>query len=156
KSWNNPWNIHALSPDAQGNNSNRIEFMPARYRLFRRKSGIFYLFDSFLEKQSSLKTKDEFLASRILTAKTEAQRQPHLNLEIARAYLAATDEELVTRTWEDAMAEIVESKHGATRERWERAVKDRAFDLIRRLPIVETKPEQFMTVLQHGSVSTNV
>jgi integrase len=130
--------------------------MRDRFRMFRRKSGIFYLFDSALDKQSSLKTAHEPEARRILTAKNEAEKQPHLNLEIARAYLAATEQSLITRTWADAMEAIIDSKDGPTRERWERAVKDPAFDIIRQTPIVETKPEHFEAVLKRGTVSTNV
>ena len=47
-------------------------------------------------------------------------------------------------------------KHGANQERWRRAITDKAFDLIRHLPIIKTKAETLLKVLQQGTVSTNV
>lgn len=48
------------------------------------------------------------------------------------------------------------TKTGSTRIRHERAMQDRAFDLIRTLPILETQPMHLLKVLEAGTVATNV
>lgn len=58
-----------------------------RYRLFRRKKGVYYLHDSQTGKQFSLKTRTESEAEELLHARNSAARQPILNMEIAKAYL---------------------------------------------------------------------
>lgn len=130
--------------------------MRPRYRLFRRKSGYFFIFDTQLNKQASLKTSDKATANRILHAKNEAAYQPHLNLKIAEAYLDGTDELATTRTWAQALKDLIQSKSGPTRERWDRAAKDKAFALILNRPIRLTAPEHLLQVLKRGTVSTNV
>jgi len=55
-----------------------------------------------------------------------------------------------------AMEAVVKLKQGSTRERWQAAVHDKAFEVIRRLPILETRPEHFLRVLELGTVATNV
>ena len=47
-------------------------------------------------------------------------------------------------------------KKGDTGRRWQTAIKDKAFDGICRLPVLETRPEQFLHVLENGTVSTSV
>jgi hypothetical protein len=64
--------------------------MKTRFNLFRR-AGVYYCEDTTTGKQSSLRTKDEAEALAILNARNESFRQPVLNLQIARAYLAASD-----------------------------------------------------------------
>ena len=59
--------------------------MKTKYTLFRRGE-VFYIQDSATGKQTSLKTKDETEAKSLLNARNEAQRQPVLNLHLARAY----------------------------------------------------------------------
>ena len=85
---------------------------------------------------------------QILFAKNQAIQQPTLNRQIAKAYLAGTDAGMSTRTWQTALDAMVERKHGSTRDRWERAIKNRALDLIRHLVIVETQPEQLWQTLK--------
>jgi hypothetical protein len=51
-------------------------------------------------------------------------------VQIAKAYLAGTDSGITTRKWSHAMAVLIESREGANAARWQRAVKDSAFDLI--------------------------
>ena len=48
------------------------------------------------------------------------------------------------------------TKTADTRDRWETAVKDKAFDWIRNRVILETHAEIFLRVLEQGTVSTNV
>lgn len=127
-----------------------------RYRLYRRARGVFYCLDAETGKRESLKTKDSVEAQRLVDARNEAGRNPYLNLQLARVYLSAADPVIGARTWADVMKEIVETKHGENQRRWSVAVKDKAFDSIRTLPIVETRAEQLLQVLKVGTVSTNV
>jgi integrase len=130
--------------------------MKQRFRLYRRSNGgRFYAHDRLTGKQESLGTTDRTEAERLLHAKNEATQQPLLNVQIARAYLAASDSLIGTRTWDNVMEQIVKTKQGSTRERWERAVNDKAFESLRTLPVLQTRPEHFMQVLEAGTVSTN-
>lgn len=112
--------------------------MKQRYKLFRRGNGVFYSLDTERNKQTSLATKDFQDAQRLVHAKNEACRQPAINLQIARAYLTASDPQIATRKWQFVIDETAKLKQGPTRERWERAKKDRSFDTIRELPVLET------------------
>jgi hypothetical protein len=67
------WNIETDNP-----------VMKTKYTLFRRGE-MFYMQDSATGKQTSLRTKDETEAKSLLNARNEAQRQPVLNLHLARA-----------------------------------------------------------------------
>jgi integrase len=120
-----------------------------------RRGKVYWCQNNLTRKQESLETKDRSIALRLLHAKNEAALQPYLNLRIAQTYLAATDEMLTKRTWQDVMRECLITKTGKTRARYERAVKETAFDLIRSLPLIETQAEHLLNVLQRGSVSTN-
>ncbi len=130
--------------------------MKQRYRLYRRScSGRFYLHDNVTGKQESLGTTDRIEALRLLHSKNEADRQPAINLQIARAYLAAGDPDIMTRTWQIVMDEMVKTKQGSTRERYVRSFKERALDSLRSLPILQTRPEHYFHALEVGTVSTN-
>jgi integrase len=129
--------------------------MKLRYRLFRKKTGIFFLEDRFNKKQESLKTRDKTEAIRILHARNEAQQNPAINLQIARAYLMASDPMVVKRTWQHVLDEIIKLKSGPTQYRWQTAARDKAFDLIRSRLLIETQAEHFLEVLKKGTVSTN-
>jgi len=72
------------------------------------------------------------------------------------AYLSTVDPKLVTRTWQEVMADVILDKTGPTRHRWNSAIKDPAFDRIRKSVVVTTLPEDFLAVLRAGTVSTNV
>jgi len=90
--------------------------MKQRFRLYRRSNGgRFYAHDSLTGKQESLGTTNRTEAVRLLHAKNEAAQQPLLNVQIARAYLAASDALIGTRTWSNVMEEIVKTKHPARR-----------------------------------------
>lgn len=132
------------------------EIMNQRFRIYRRRGGVFYLFDRLTGKRESLETNDQIVAKRLLHAKNEAQQQPLINRQIARAYLAVGDPEITRRTWRSVIEEIVKTKRGETQVRWQRAAKDHAFDLIQGLPVFETRSEHFLRVLEHGTVATNV
>jgi integrase len=95
-------------------------------------------------------------AQRIFNAKNESHQQPAINLQIARAYLMAVDPLVVKRSWRQVMEEIVKFKQGSTLQRWQTAIKDKAFDSIRDLALLETQGEHLLWVLEKGTVSTNV
>jgi integrase len=127
--------------------------MKQRYRLYHRANGgRYYLQDNLTGKQESLHTDDRKEANRLLHARNEAAHQPLVNLQIARAYLAANDPEATTRTWGTAITEIPKSKQGRTKEFYELCYNQKAFDLIRELP---TRPEHFLRVMEAGTVATN-
>lgn len=131
--------------------------MKQRFRLFRRGTGgRYYIHDGVTGRQESLHTANTAEARRVLHSRNEAERQPHINLQIARAYLAATDPAVGKRTWQNVMDEIVRSKTGHTRERWTTAIRDRALDALRSVVVLATQAEQFLRVLEAGTISTNV
>ena len=118
--------------------------------------GVFYVHDSETGKQESLGTRDRAEAKTLLNARNESVRQPQLNLQIAKAYLAGTDSGVSTRTWQNALDAVVATKSGSTQDRWRRAAKEKALDLIRDRVIIETQAEQLLACLKAGTVSTNV
>ncbi|HKS36766.1 MAG TPA: tyrosine-type recombinase/integrase [Verrucomicrobiae bacterium] len=131
--------------------------MKQRFRLYRRScTGRFYIHDGVTGKQESLGTSDRTEAVRLLHSKNEADRQPAINLQIARAYLAAGDPSIATRTWQVVIDELVKTKQqSSTRQRYERGYQDQAFDSLRALPILQTRPEHYLHALEVGTVSTN-
>ncbi len=130
--------------------------MKNRYRLVHRGERGFYFIDNETGKRSSLHTKDRDAAEQIILAKNQALRQPSLNLQIAKAYLAGTDNGVNTRTWQHAIEALTNTKYGANKERWLRVVKDAALAPLLPQIIVETKGEALLRAIQTGSVSTNV
>lgn len=88
--------------------------MKLKFRIFRRASGIFFIEDREAGKQESLRTRDEAVAKKILHARNESHQQPILNLQIARAYLLASDPTAASRTWTFVMAELAKTKRGST------------------------------------------
>lgn len=131
--------------------------MKARYRLTRRGSrgDTFYCKDTHTGKRTSLDTNDEDAAEQIVLARNQAERQPMLNLQIARAYLMGADKHIASRTWKDAVAALTEMKFGTNKHRWLTAQKDKAFAPIWNRPLIETQGEELLNVLRAGSVSTN-
>jgi len=129
--------------------------MKQRFILFKR-AGVFYSEDTTTRKQHSLRTKDEAEALTLLHSKNEAHRQPMLNMQIAKAYIAGTDSGINSRTWQQAIDAVINTKQGKNKERWQRVVKDKA--LVPLLPrvVIETQGEFLLHVLQSGTVSTNV
>ena len=67
-----------------------------------------------------------------------------------------SDSGISSRTWKDAIERLTDMKHGANRERWNRAAKDKAFTLLLPLVITETRAEILLKVLHLGCVSTNI
>jgi integrase len=79
-----------------------------------------------------------------------------LNLQIAKAYLAGSDNGIKTRTWQCALEALMNTKKGANQHRWKTVAKDKALALLLPQVIIETKGELLLKVLQAGTVSTNV
>jgi hypothetical protein len=104
--------------------------------------------------QSGQATKEE--ARQIVDAKNQAERQPMLNLQLAKAHLAGTDAEMPKRTWQRALEVLIESKRDANKERWKRVAKDGALSLLWAKVIGETEAELILKVLRIGTASTNV
>jgi len=130
--------------------------MKSNYRLFRRSNGIYFCEDRRTRRQESLRTRAKPEAVRLLNAKNESHENPILNRQIARAYLAAADPEIVKRSWRYALEELIKTKHGENAERWRRVAKDAALSGILGLPLIETRAEHFLGALSAGTVSTNV
>jgi integrase len=130
--------------------------MKNRYRLFRRNGATFYAIDNLTGKRESLRTEQPGIARRVLHAKNEAQEQPQINIQIARAYLAASDAQISTRNWRSVMDVMAAAKSGATRARFIRATNDRALAGLHGLVVLETRPEHLVAALSRGTVATNV
>jgi integrase len=128
-----------------------------RYRLtYRGIRDAYYSFDTHTKKRQSLGTNNPDDAQRLIDAKNEAVRHPEMNLQIAQIYLQHGSPELKGRTWQHVMENIISTKAGTTRERWQYAIQDKAFDLIRNRKLLETTAEHFLQVLKSGTVATNV
>jgi integrase len=132
--------------------------MKTRYRLICRgiRGGVYYCVDTHTGKRTSLGTTDADNAKQIIEAKNNSERQPVLNLQIAKAYLAGSDNGIKTRTWQNAIEALINNKKGANQHRWKTAAKDKAFITLLPQVIIETKGETILKVLQMGTVSTNV
>ncbi len=132
--------------------------MKKRYRLIRRglRNGTYYCVDGQTGKRVSLGPVSKDEAQQILEAKNQAERQPMLNLHIAKAYLAGTDNGMTKRTWWDALEAMTNMKKGVNRDRWLRVGKDKAIGMLFPLVIVETRAESLLKTLQAGTVSTNI
>ncbi len=76
----------------------------------------------------------------MIHAANEAVRQPCLNLRIAQTYLAASDEKMARRTWQDVMHEFVLTKAENSRPYCQRGVDEAAFDPLRPLKVVPQLP----------------
>jgi hypothetical protein len=94
--------------------------MKDRFRLIQRglRGGTFYCVDSQTGKRQSLSTKDAAEAAQLVLAKNQAVQQPALNLQMAKAFLAASDDELGKRSWQDAIDALVDTKHNSTKARF--------------------------------------
>jgi integrase len=117
---------------------------------------MYYCVDKSTGKRTSLHTTNEDAARQIVEAKNASVRQPILNMQIAKAYIAGSDNGINTRTWRQAMEALTNTKQGANQERWQRVAKDRALLPLLDRVIIETQGEQLLRVLQGGTVSTNV
>jgi len=120
------------------------------------RDGMFYCKDTLGGSRTSLQTKNREEAERLVQHKNEAVKNPQINRKIGMAYLSATDPDVATRTWQFVMDDIVKDKKDSTLHRYQTAMKDPAFKLIKGKVLVETQAPDFMEVLRAGTVSTNV
>jgi integrase len=132
--------------------------MKTRFRLIYRgeRGRQFYCVDSETGKRFSLKTKDRDAAEQIVLAKNQSLRQPTLNLQIAKAYLAGTDNGVATRTWQQALDSLASTKQGANQHRWHTVARDKALAPLLPRVIIESQGELLLKAMQAGTVSTNV
>jgi len=107
-------------------------------------------------KQETLKTRDKAEAFRLVAAKNETVAAPAFSLHLARVYWKAGDPAAANRTWQCVMDEILKLKSGNTHQRWVTAIKDKAFDSLRNLVVMETRTEHFLRALENGTVCTNI
>jgi integrase len=112
--------------------------------------------DTTTGKRSSLHTANADEARQLVQAKNQSERQPVLNLHIAKAYLAGSDKGITTRTWQNAIEALIQMKEGANQHRWRTAAKDKALAPLLPHVIIETQGDLLLKVLQVGTVSTNV
>jgi integrase len=128
--------------------------MKPAHRLFKRGK-FFYAEEINTGRQESLQTADRQEAQRLLLARNEASNNFKLTLAVGRAYLAATDPGILTRTWSDVMEVMCKRGAPSTQKRCRRGMQSRAFDLIRGKVIAETTAADFLTVLADGRLATN-
>jgi integrase len=128
--------------------------MKTKYTLFRR-GGVFYAQESATGKQTSLRTKDETEAKSLLNARNEAQRQPVLNLHLARAYLTASDPAFVERTWQIVMEQMQSRGKDSSRERYASVFKSPSFNGLRNKKLLETTADDFFAVFKQNKVAIN-
>jgi len=130
--------------------------MKARYRLTRRGSrgDTFYCKDTTTGHRVSLKTSDVGEAQRIINAKNEAERQPMLNFQLAKAYLLGSDSAIARRTWWDASLRS-RKRNSAPMDRWLTAQKDKACQPLWPRRIIETQGEELLKCIRAGCTSTN-
>ena len=129
--------------------------MKPAFRLFRRKR-IYWSQNNETGKQKSLHTSDKDEARRLLNAKNEAAQNPAaLNIQIGRNYLAAADPEMAQRTWKDVFDRMLEGKKGSTRERFERAGADKAYEPLWNFACWRQGRTTLTGVLEAGTVATN-
>jgi len=132
--------------------------MKTRYRLIFRgtRGGMFYCVDKLTGKRTSLQTTNRDEAQQIVDAKNNSLRQPVLNLQIAKAYLAGSDNGVATRTWQQALDSLTGTKRGANQARWRSVAKDEALASLLPRVVIETQGELLLKALEVGTVSTNV
>src|ERR1039458_5606065 len=126
--------------------------MKTKYTLFRRGE-VFYIQDRATGKQTSWRTKDESEALQLINARNEAHRQPVLNLQLARAYLTASDPTFVERTWQTVMDQLQARGKDASRTRYANVFKSSAFDGLRHKRLLETTADDFLAMFKDGKVS---
>jgi integrase len=118
-----------------------------KYRLYRRRNGVFYWQENDSSKQGTLRTTERREAERLLNAMNESHREPTLNLNLARAYLAAHDPKMAGRTWQAVMDEMATHGIPSTQVRCARGFRSKAYDPIRNKPLTQTTADDLLKVL---------
>jgi integrase len=118
-----------------------------KYRLYRRRNGVFYWQENDSSTQGTLRTTDRREAERLLNAMNESHREPTLNLNLARAYLAAHDPSMAKRTWQAVMDEMATHGIPTTQERCARGFRSKAYDPIRHKSLVQTTGADLLAII---------
>src|SRR5438128_9269990 len=118
-----------------------------KYRCYRRRNGVFYWQENDSRKQGTLRTSERREAERLLNATNESHREPTLNLNLARAYLAAHDPKIAKRTWQAVMDEMATHGIPTTQARCARGFRSKAYNPIRDKPLVQTTGEDLLAVI---------
>ena len=126
--------------------------MKTKLTLFRR-NGIYYSQDAATGQQKSLGTRDEPTARKLVAATNEAHRSPLLNLQLARAYLSASDPAALERTWQTVMDQMQSRGRDSSRERYASVFRTPAFDPIRHRSLLETTTADFLQILKDAKPS---
>src|SRR5262249_16275259 len=77
----------------------------------------------------------------------ESHREPTLNLNLARAYLAAHDPKMAARTWQAVMNEMATRGIPSTQARCARGFRSKAYDPIRSKPLVQTTGADLLAII---------
>ena len=117
-----------------------------KYRLYRR-NGVFYWQENDSRKQGTLRTSERREAERLLNAMNESHREPTLNLNLARAYLAAHDLRMAKRTWQAVMDEMATHGIPSTQVRCARGFRSKAYHPIRNKPLIQTTGADLLTIV---------
>ena len=76
-------------------------------------------------------------------------------MQIARAYLTASDPAMAARTWQVVMDQMQTQGKDSSQIRYTRAMKAKAFDGLRHKRLLETNAEDYLRVLKGGQVSVS-
>jgi len=119
--------------------------MKHRYWLFRR-NGIYYLQDAQTGHKKSLRTSDRREAQRLRDARDDATQNPNLGIALAKAYLSNRDPQITKRTWQEVLDEFCARGQPQTQERRRRVAASKPFVFLRSRRILETTPQDFLSV----------
>jgi integrase len=127
--------------------------MKQRFYLFRRR-GTYYLQDGRTGKQQSLGTSDRHEAARLLEIKRQISEDAGFNQFIIKTCLSTRDPMLARRTWGTVMDQMKTHGRESTQSRCARAMNCPAFKSIRNIKLVETRSEDFLSLLNgHATLS---
>ena len=128
--------------------------MKSVFRL-KRRNGIYYSVHTATGRRESLATRDRNEAIQMLAAKMQSIQQPVLNLRMAKVYLSASDPKAITRTWQDVLTALIESKRGENKARWARMDRHRPLATLWPKIVIQTTAEDLWLCLNSGTVTTN-
>lgn len=94
-------------------------------------------------RRTSLGTTNRQEAQKIAQAKNDAIGKPALGFALAKAYLAAYDQSLLKRAWQDVMDEFCSRGQPQTRALRQRKLRALVYDAIRKKPLIETTSQGF-------------
>jgi hypothetical protein len=97
--------------------------MQNRYGYFQRANGVYYAVDLDTKRQTSLQTRSEAEATRLIAAKNQSAEVPQLNRAMAKVYASAASPELMERKWQEVMDAYVLKSVPTTRPRVARAFR---------------------------------